>query len=184
MENLENEIWKDVIGYEGYYQISNLGKVKKLRREVLNKKGTLIRIDPERLNKTHLNKLRGNYYVTDLRVRGQRKTFQIHRLIAIAFIPNPENKRYVNHIDHNPMNNSLDNLEWVNQMENTCHAQKRLNRSSKYIGVGWDKYAGKWKCQIYFNKKSIHIGSFTSEEDAYEARKKFEVDNGIINKYS
>ena len=181
--DLQNEIWKDIKGYEGYYKISNLGRVKKLRREVYSKKGKLLRIDSEGLNKTHVNKLRGNYIIVDLRVKGKSETLQLHRLLAINFIPNPENKRYVNHIDQNPQNNSLENLEWVTNMENMCHAQKRKNRTSKYIGVGWDKYAGKWKCQIYFNKKSIHIGSFTSEEEAYEARKKFEADNGISNKY-
>jgi len=183
VENYQNEIWKDIIGYEGYYQISNFGRIKKMERMVYDQKGNYLRKDPERLNKIHINKKRGNYYTTDLHLLGKRKTFQTHRLLAIAFIPNTENKKYVNHIDHNPMNNSLDNLEWVNQMENSCHAQKKIKRTSKYIGVGWDKYHSKWKSQIYFKGKSIHIGSFKTEQEAYEARKKFEQDNGISNKY-
>ncbi|MFY7812113.1 MAG: NUMOD4 domain-containing protein [Flavobacterium sp.] len=182
--DLENEIWKDIKGYEGYYKISNLGRVKKLRREVFSKNGKFLRIDSEKLNKTHVNKLRGNYIIVDLNFKGKNETLPLHRLLAINFIPNPENKKYVNHIDQNPQNNSLENLEWVTNMENTCHAQKsKKNRTSKYIGVGWDKYHNKWKCQIYYNKKSIHIGVFLSEEEAYEARKKFEADNGIKNKY-
>lgn len=183
LEDLPGEEWREVKGYEGFYHVSNLGRIKKLKRDVYTKNGNFFRKDPEKLNKIHVNRKRGNYYTTDLVVKGQRRTFQIHRLLAINFIPNPDNKKYVNHIDHNPMNNSLENLEWVNQMENSCHAQKRIKSTSKYIGVGWDKYAGKWKCQIYHNKKSIHIGSFASEEEAYEARKRFEQENGISNKY-
>lgn len=183
VEDLPGEIWKEVEGFEAFYHISNLGRIKKLKRDVYGNDGKYHRKDPERLNSIHLNKKRGNYYLTDLAVKGKRKSFWLHRLIAINFIPNPQKKKYVNHIDGNPQNNAIENLEWVNQIENSCHAQKRKKSTSDYIGVGWDKYAGKWKSQIYHKGKSIHIGSFVSEMEAYEARRKFEKDNGIENKY-
>lgn len=183
VEDLPNEIWKEVEGFEAFYHISNLGRIKKLKRDVYSKNGRFLRRDPEKLNKNHINKKRGNYYLTDLAVKGKRKSFWLHRLIAIHFIPNPQKKKYVNHIDGNPQNNAIENLEWVTNMENICHAHKRKKSTSNYIGVGWDKYAGKWKSQIYHKGKSVHIGSFVSEEEAYEARRKFEQDNGIENKY-
>lgn len=169
-------IWKDIIGYEGFYKISNLGDVKFLERKVSN------RLIKEKFNKIHISK-RG-YYVTDLRVANIRKTLTIHRLIAIHFIENPNNKSYVNHIDKNPLNNNIENLEWVNNMENVCHSKRFKEYSSKFIGVGWDKYARKWKSQIYHNGKSIHLGNFNSEEEAYKKRIDYEVENKIINKYN
>jgi hypothetical protein len=173
------EEWKDIIGYEGYYQISNLGRVKFLERQV--PRFSKIQILKEKIVKFHLAK-RG-YYVVDLRVKSKRKTLNIHRLIAIHFIDNPLNKKYVNHIDENKLNNSIENLEWVTNMENICHAKKNVKSSSEYIGVGWDKYANKWKSQIYHKGKSIHLGSFFSEQEAYNARVKYEQENNIENKY-
>lgn len=180
---MEQEIWKDIIGYEGYYQISNLGRVKFLERKVCHggKREGIVQIFPEKMNRFHLGK-RG-YYVTDLVVDKVRQTKTIHRLIAIHFIPNPSNKKYVNHIDKNPLNNSIDNLEWVSNMENMCHAMKLKGGSSKYIGVSWDSHHKKWKSGIYHNGKSLHIGIFDTEDDAYAARVKYEQDNGIENKY-
>lgn len=66
--------------------------------------------------------IRGNYLSVDLRKNGKRKTFQVHRLVAIMFIPNPENKSEVNHIDGNKLNNSVTNLEWNTTSENIKHA--------------------------------------------------------------
>ena len=176
----KEELWYDIIGYEGHYQISNHGRVKSLSRIVnrLNSDGMFV---SEKIRKQSISK-RG-YYVVDLLLNDVRKTKTVHRLIAIQFIPNPDNKPHVNHIDGNPLNNAIDNLEWTNNRENTSHGRQTKNKTSGYIGVGWDKWAGKWKSQIYYKGKSIHLGSFVNELDAYEARLKFERDNGISNKY-
>lgn len=174
------ELWYDVIGYEGYYQISSHGRIKALSR-VVDREGYK-RILPEAIRKQSIGK-RG-YYIVDLRSGDNvHKTKTVHRLIAIQFIPNPDNKPHVNHIDGNPLNNAIDNLEWTNNRENTSHGRQTKNKTSGYIGVGWDKWAGKWKSQIYYKGKSIHLGSFVNELDAYEARLKFERENGISNKY-
>jgi hypothetical protein len=175
------ELWYDLIGYEGYYQISNYGRVKALSR-IAHKEGTKGRLLPEFIIKQVLGK-RG-YYVVGLRSTDKtNKTKTVHRLIAIQFIPNPDNKPHVNHIDGNPLNNAIDNLEWTDNRENASHGRSTKNKTSGYIGVGWDKWAGKWKSQIYYKGKSIHLGHFVNELDAYEARLKFERDNGISNKY-
>ncbi len=105
------EIWKDIKNYEGKYQVSNFGNVKSLERY-------------DRCNR-HINekilvprKHTGGY----LRVQLSRKDFYIHRLVAETFIPNPENKLQVNHIDGDKTNNRSNNLEWCTALENNLHA--------------------------------------------------------------
>lgn len=104
------EIWKDVIGYEGLYQVSNLGRIKSLPRNGTVKNTIILRTD---------GKL---YDVVRLRKNDIPKPFLVHRLVAIAFIPNHENKPCVNHIDGIKHNNMLSNLEWVTRSENEKHA--------------------------------------------------------------
>lgn len=96
------EIWKDVCGYEGKYVVSNLGDVKSCKT-----------------NKTLIPEIRTGYLSVDLCVNGQRKKRRIHRLVAQAFIPNPENLPQVNHKDQNSMNNNVENLEWCNNTYNS-----------------------------------------------------------------
>ncbi|MCT4402561.1 NUMOD4 domain-containing protein [Leuconostoc suionicum] len=112
------EIWKDIIGYEGLYQVSTLGRVKSVEktRAYINrgKKRNFHR--KERILK--LANGRGDYKLITLSKNDNSKTFRVHRLVAQAFIPNPENKPQVNHIDEDKSNNSLNNLEWVSSYEN------------------------------------------------------------------
>ena len=109
---MEQEIWKDIVGYEGLYKVSNLGRVKSLR----------------------LNKIMGTgnkRYTHLILVKNKvKKTYDVHRLVAQAFIPNPLNKEQVNHIDGNKQNNCVDNLEWTTIKENMKHAYK--NNLYKY----------------------------------------------------
>jgi hypothetical protein len=115
----EKEIWKDIPGYEGLYQISNLGRVKSLDRIVTSKIGVKKSVK----GKIMKNCINGNQYsYVNLSLNKKFKSKKIHRLIAIVFIPNPENKPCVNHKDGNKLNNSIDNLEWVTMGENQKHA--------------------------------------------------------------
>lgn len=101
---LEQEIWKDIKNYEGLYKISNLGRVKSLPKYA----GRSYR--KEKILKTYLDK---NGYVKVILCKNNRTRFlSIHRLLAEAFIPNPNNYPQINHKDENKQNNSLNNLEW------------------------------------------------------------------------
>lgn len=116
---IENEIWKPVVGWEKYYEVSNEGKVKS--KERYRKMGLMgnVKMPPKLLN---LN-TKHPYIRVSLTGEGS-KIVSVHRLVAEAFLPNPENKLYVNHKDCNTHNNTVDNLEWCTQSENTIHAIK------------------------------------------------------------
>lgn len=108
------EIWKDVVGYEGLYQVSNMGNVKSLnwRNEGYAKNLWL---------KPH-NK---GYLQVELAKNGAKKCFVVHRLVAVAFLPNPYDYPQVNHKDENKRNNCVDNLEWCDASYNATYSLKR-----------------------------------------------------------
>ena len=105
-----DEIWCDIEGYEGLYQISNKGRVKSLKW------------GKERILRPMIN-TSGYYYIT-LCNDSVKKAFQLHRLVAQAFIPNLYNKPQVNHLDENKLNNSVDNLEWATAKENSNYGSR------------------------------------------------------------
>jgi hypothetical protein len=107
------EKWKDIKGYEGLYQVSNLGNVKSLNYRSAGKEHL---ISP--------GTDRGGYNILVLCKGKKAKSFKVHRLVANAFIPNPKNKEQVNHKDGNKQNNKVDNLEWCTCKENMHHAWK------------------------------------------------------------
>lgn len=116
LKNLENEIFIPVKGYETEYMVSNYGRVKSLPK----KDGRAGRI----LSQENQNKSVTTYKRVSLSKDGKVTRFQVHRLVAQAFIPNPENKPQVNHIDFNGSNNHISNLEWVTRSENELHSVK------------------------------------------------------------
>jgi hypothetical protein len=115
------EIWKDITGFEGRYQISSLGKVKSLAKNVVTYRGGVLRY-PDRILKP--SKSPTGYLVVALYNNGQRKDIHVHKLVALAFVVNTNSKPQVNHIDGNKSNNHADNLEWVTSSENHRHAFK------------------------------------------------------------
>ena len=109
-EDINNEIWKDVLGYEGFYQVSNFGNVKTLGN---NKFRTV---------KIMTNVIRKGYCNVGLTKNNYQKNFRVHRLVAEAFIPNPNKKPQVNHINGIKDDNKVANLEWATAFENMQHA--------------------------------------------------------------
>lgn len=164
---MDNEIWKPVPEYAGYYEVSNLGRIR--------------RIKTGKILKGYLNE----YYRVVLTVDSKGKDYSVHRLVAMTFIPNPENKPDVNHIDGNKLNNRVDNLEWTTRSENMKHAY----RTGLYKNGGG--MAGKQHTEESRNKMSDTIrNAFTAPKyllkaEAHrkhlsEARKgKSYVNNGI-----
>jgi hypothetical protein len=116
--NQKTEQWKDVIGYEGLYQVSDLGRLKSLRKKVRARTGSFS-YKRERILKQSFYK---GYLRTCLTYGCKKETSSIHRLVALAFIPNPENKNSVNHKNTIKKDNFISNLEWNTQKENVNHA--------------------------------------------------------------
>ena len=111
--------WKDIEGFEGLYQVSDTGEVRGLDRKTTGRKNRTIKGTVLRKGKTSTG-----YLMVALSRNGKQTICKVHRLVAKAFIENPQNKPHVNHIDNNPLNNNVENLEWCTQAENVAHAYK------------------------------------------------------------
>jgi hypothetical protein len=121
----DGEIWRDVQGYEGKYLVSNIGRVKALPFDGPGKRNQeVIR---------WFSTDRCGYHRLNLANKGKKQNFFVHRLVAVAFIPNPENKPFVNHIDGDKFNNHYSNLEWVSSHENNLHVCRVLKKRVKPV---------------------------------------------------
>ena len=176
MEQINEEIWKDITGYEGKYQVSSLGRIKSLLRFDSNNRRTV----KEVIRKPFV--AGKGYYYTSLHSEGRQKMFGIHRLVAIEFIPNPDKHKEVNHIDRNKQNNVVNNLEWCSSRENNTH--KHTFKTSKFVGVSWSNAHKKWISGIFYNKKRISLGFFDDEIEASKAYLEFIKNNKIKNRYA
>ena len=125
------EEWRDIKGYEGKYKISNLGRVKSLKDSKGNYREKILK---------HRNNC--GYLYVDLYKNSRGKTYQVHRLVAEAFIPNPNNLPCVNHKDENPSNNCVENLEWCTTKYNANYGTRNKRVSEKMKGKYKDKYKG------------------------------------------
>ena len=138
------EIWKNIEGYEGEYQVSNTGKVRSLKNNLILKQ----QCD------------RYGYFNVRLYKKTKGKTIRVHRLVAKAFIPNTSNLNVVNHIDENPQNNNVENLEWCTQKYNANYGNAQVKRLKT-----------RTKPLIAINTKTGFIREFNCMNDA--VREKF-----------
>ena len=126
--------WRDISGYEGLYQVSNTGEVRSLDRITTGNRRRKIKGKPIKQSKTTTG-----YWKVELCKDGKARSKKVHRLVAGAFIDNPENKPNINHKDNNPLNNNVDNLEWCTQAENVVHAYMiGATKQSKKPRVAFD----------------------------------------------
>jgi hypothetical protein len=181
------EIWKDIEGWEGLYQVSNLGDVKSLPKIKIRSNGK-----PQTFKERILRPGLSNGYlsISIYDRQGNKKTHTIHRLVATHFIPNPDNLPEVNHVgkDENGMITKLDNrsisLEWASTRENSIHGFLSKNKkSSRYAGVYKTIY-GTWVAHILLNSHRKSLGSFKTELEAKEAYQSELRINNIKNKYA
>lgn len=124
------EIWKDIKGYEGLYQISNYGNVKSLSRQHWNGNGWWTSKDRILVPRTSKNK--NHYYSVQLVKEGVKRNTNIHRIVAEHFLENPNNLEYVNHINENKLDNRVENLEWCSPKYNATYGNmEEVNKGKR-----------------------------------------------------
>lgn len=164
------EVWKDISGYEGLYQVSNMGNVRGLvfnNNQVVGKE----KIHP--IAKTDNGR---GYHIVSLRKNGKRKNEYVHRIVAMAFLEKPDGKNYINHLDYDKHNNCVENLEWCTQSENVCYSRKHMmHQKSARIGESGYKYIrfrkSHWLVTIRALNRKIRIeGKFPTLEEAIRFR--------------
>lgn len=177
------EIWKEVLGYEGLYEVSNLGRVRSVDRYVNSggvmnknkfslKKGRILNCSPTKRGYTRVS----------LSKESKTKQIMIHRLVAIAFLDPVDGKLNVNHINGIKEDNRVSNLEFVNQRENVLHA-KIYTMGKQCPFVSYLKKFNRYESSIIINGKTKKLGRFKTEEEAYNSYVKALEDNGLENKY-
>lgn len=178
VEDLDGEIWKDVINYEGVYRVSNFGRVKRY----FYHSGNGEYVQRHRLIKNILAK--NGYFNITLIKNGLKRPIGVHRLVAQAFIPNQDNKPQVNHINKDRGDNRIENLEWVTHRENISHAYNLKDTKSSFMGVGYVGHRkNKWVALIHVNGRNIKIGYFDTDIEAAKAYNDTLDEYGIDNKY-
>lgn len=152
------EEWRPVKGYEGYYEVSSLGRVANLNYK---KRGNRRLKVPRQF--------RNGYYYVDLYKDGKAQRFTVHRLVAMTFIPNPNNLPEVDHIDTDRTNNMVDNLRWVTNRDNHLNIITRMRCSAAWSQMWKDgKMDGNKKCVVQLTREGNFIREWESASKAAE----------------
>ena len=164
------EVWKDIVGYEGLYQVSSFGRVKSLDKLIKGKSGSLV---PRKEKALRLDIDVDGYLIATLTKDNNSKKYKVHRLVAMNFIPNSFKKSQVNHIDNVRNNNKVSNLKWGTPSENSKH-MRMCDRQAKGDKIGNSKLN---------EEKVTKIRDLISKKIPYKAiAKKFSVYPGTIQK--
>lgn len=164
---MNKEIWKPIKGYEGFYEVSDYGRVKSLERVIIRSNGRK-QYQKERILKPHKIGKKRNYLFVPLSKNGKRKQHYINRLVGLTFI-NPDWKYQFDHINRNTFNNHISNLRQATNQQNS--ANKICKKGiSKYKSVCFDKRYSRrkkpWYSRIRINYKRIYLGYFKTEKEA------------------
>lgn len=149
------ELWKDIQGYEGLYQVSNTGKIKSLHLG----KNRILRSTPNSCG----------YHKVELYKNKKSKVFYVHRIVAMSFIDNTYGKPQINHIDGNKNNNSVSNLEWVTASENQKHALKNNLHAPSYFKGRKGVLSSNSREVMQFTKDGLLVNYYYSIVDAANA---------------
>ena len=158
MNNQIEETYANITNFPNY-QVSTFGNVKNI------KTGRILKPAPGG----------GSYLMVILMDDGERSNKKIHKLVANAFLENTEDKKCVDHVDHDRKNNHLLNLRWATHTENAQNALIKSTNTSGVIGVCWYKPTSKWYAQIRINGKNKNLGYFVNKDDAITARRNAEI---------
>ena len=178
------EVWRDIPGYEGYYQASSFGRVRSLDRTVVDSRGGE-RFYRGRLIEGGVDG--GGYRLAALSFNGIRRNFKFSQLVAMAFLGHEPNgyELVIDHVNGDKSDDRVENLRIVNHRANlsTCFRSDRGSFSSEYVGVNWDEKASKWKAQIWHNDVRTHLGLYNTELEASKAYQLAlsKIEDGLFN---
>lgn len=163
-----NEIWKDVEGYEGLYQVSNMGRIKGLPRIICDGKNIKERI-------FSIKNSKGDYLRFNLINGRLRKTIYVHRIVAEHFLDRMDGKDCINHINGIKSDNRVDNLEWCSYSENNKHSFDKLGRKPSFLG----KFGVNHSCSKSINQYDLY-GNFISTYNSIQEAQKI---TGVLNQH-
>ena len=166
---MKEEVWKDIEDYEGYYQISNLGRIKSLERTIEHAKCGIKKVKERIMSNTTMN---NGYEEVILSKYGKKQIMLVHRLVASTFIINTENKSQVNHINGIKTDNRVENLEWVSATENTTHSY-RIGLQKPKTNMRWKfgKDNPTSKSVVQYSLNMIFIKEYYAVSDAHRETK-------------
>ena len=184
---MQEEIWKPVIGFEGYYEVSNYGRVRSVERYV--KQGNHLRYVPPKIKREAIGAC--GYPMVTLCKNRKSQQFRVHRLIAEAFIPNPEGKPFVDHIDTDVTNYNIENLRWVTAKENAnnrltlVHCKRNTyttERTKKILATKAQRKCKSAPVKVYqYTKEGEYVAEYDSIAEAMRSFGKNVGINRVLN---